>query len=204
MAALAAVAITFMSATADAQTRVNPNRSADVLNQQVLDVLQARTVTAPPAPPVVATSAPTMRDNLGVYVGVGLGSNFRDATDYQVGGLLGFQLNRNWAAELTYDYIQLNNHTSGQMVMGNVVYGRQVGQTAFTPYALVGAGIGWDAVLGSRDTGSNPALYNVGGGVRVRVIPNVELDARYRFVGAFNDSVDDISNVVTLGVNYRF
>lgn len=190
-----------------AQTRVNPDRSADQLNARVLEVLRAgqAPVAVAPTAPVVTVSAPVLNASplKGVYVGVNAGSNFRDATDYQVGGVVGYQFNRNLAAELTYDYNQLNNRTDGQMVMGNVVYSRQLGQTAVTPYVLVGAGMGWNA-LGVRNTGHNLTLYNVGGGVRLNVARNVDLDARYRYVGAFDDALNGNHHVVTGGLNFRF
>ena len=202
---MVAGALLASAASVSAQTRVNPDRSADVLNARVLEVLRAgQTPVAAPvtvAPTVV--TAPVASPLTGVYVGANAGSNFRDTTDYQVGGILGYQFNRNLAAELTYDYNQLNNRTDGQMVMGNVVYSRQLGQTALTPYVLVGAGVGWTA-LGMRDTGSNLALYNVGGGVRLNVVRNVDLDARYRYVGAFDDSLNGNFHAVTGGLNFRF
>jgi len=90
--------------TADAQTRVNPDRSADQLNARVLEVLQARQTTPVVAAPVAVapTPAPSAGMNLtGIYAGVNAGSNFRDGSDYQLGGVLGYQFHRNLAAELT-------------------------------------------------------------------------------------------------------
>ncbi len=203
---MVAGALMASAASVSAQTRVNPDRSADVLNARVLEVLRAGQQPVAPAtvPATTVTApAPAVSPLAGVYVGGFAGSNFRDATDYQVGGVLGYQFRRNWAAELTYDYNQLNNRTDGQMVMANVVYGRTVGQTGITPYALVGAGMGWNN-LGVSNTGSNVALYNVGGGVRYSVTSNVDLDARYRYVGAFDDSLGTNYNVVTGGINVRF
>ncbi len=191
---------------ANAQNRrANNDRVADQLNAQVLEVLRAGQVPVAPVASVAPTvvTAPAVSPLAGVYVGGFAGSNFRDATDYQVGGVLGYQINRNWGAEVTYDYNQLNNRTDGQMVMANVVYGRQVGQTAITPYVLAGTGMGWNA-LGVSNTGSNLALYNVGGGVRLNLVQNVDLDARYRYVGAFNDTLGANYNVVTGGINVRF
>ena len=202
-----ALLVTAMPANAQ-NRRANNDQVADQLNARVLEVLRAGQQPVAPvatiAPTMVTASAPAAASPLtGVYVGGFAGSNFRDATDYQVGGVLGYQFRRNWAAELTYDYNQLNNRTDGQMVMANVVYGRTVGQTGITPYALVGAGMGWNN-LGVSNTGSNLALYNVGGGVRVSVTSNVDLDARYRYVGAFNDALGGNYNVVTGGINVRF
>jgi len=202
------VAATVLAATSvDAQTRRSNDRVADQLNAQVLEVLRAGQTPAVPAatvaPTVVTAPVPAASPLAGVYVGANAGSNFRDAQDYQVGGVLGYQFRPNLAAELTYDYMQLNNRTDGQMVMGNVVYSRALGQTGVTPYALVGAGVGWNA-LGERNTGNNLALYNVGAGVRLNVVQNVDLDVRYRYVGAFDDSLNGNSQMVTGGVNVRF
>jgi opacity protein-like surface antigen len=45
----------------------------------------------------------------------------------------------------------------------------------------------------------------VGGGVRYAVTDNVELDARYRNVRAFNTTVRDrSSDIISVGVNWRF
>lgn len=190
-----------------AQTRVNTDRSADQLNARVLEVLRAgqTPVAVAPTAPVVTVSAPVLNATplKGVYVGVNAGSNFRDATDYQVGGVVGYQFRPRLAVEATYDYMQLNNRSDGQIIMGNVVYSRAWGQTGITPYALMGAGVGWNA-LGERGTGSNLMLYNVGGGVRVNVVRNVDVDARYRYVGAFDDALNGNYHAVTGGVNYRF
>lgn len=206
---MVAGALMASATSVSAQTRVNPDRSADVLNARVLEVLRAReTPVAVPvtaAPVVVSTStpAPVASPLTGVYVGVNGGSNFRDAQDYQVGALVGYQFRPNLAAELTYDYMQLNNRTDGQMVMGNVVYSRALGQTGITPYALMGAGVGWNA-MGEQRTGDNLTIYNVGAGVRLNVAQNVDVDARYRYVGAFDDSLNGNHQMVTGGVNLRF
>lgn len=205
--AIAAVALAMVAGTASAQTRVNPNRSADVLNQRVLEVLQAREVApvaaAPVAPaPVAATASPGM--NLtGIYLGANAGSNFRDSSDYQLGGLVGYQFHRNFAGEITYDYNRQTNGNDGQMVMANLVASQRLGETAITPYALAGAGVGWNA-FGERGDGANLALYNVGAGIRLNIVSNVDLDARYRYVGAFNSGETYNQHMLTGGLNIRF
>jgi opacity protein-like surface antigen len=201
-----AVAIALAAGTADAQTRVNPDRSADQLNARVLEVLQARETAA--HAPVAATPAPTPTATTltGVYLGVNVGSNWRDNTDYSLGAVAGYQFHRNLAAEVTYDNVQLGNangFNDGQMVMANLVAGQQIGATGITPYVLAGAGIGWNQ-LGDRTTGDNLALYNVGAGVRLNLVSNVDLDARYRYVGAFDDNANGNSHMVTAGLNIRF
>lgn len=203
--AIAAAALAMIAGAASAQTRVNPDRSADVLNQRVLEVLQAREVAPVVAAPVAAAPAPASPGmNLtGIYLGANGGSNFRNSTDYQIGGLIGYQFHPNFAGELTYDYNRQNSGNDGQMVMANLVASHRLGQTAITPYALAGAGVGWNA-FGDRNDGSNLALYNVGGGVRLNLVSNVDLDARYRYVGAFNSGDTYNQQMVTGGLNIRF
>lgn len=205
MAALAAVAITFMASVADAQTRVNPNRSADVLNQQVLDVLQARTVTAPPAPPVATAPVAPTRDALGVYVGAGVGSTFQDGATVLTGITVGYQITPNFGAELTYDYDHRDNSNNGSVLMLNGV--AQMPVMGVTPYVLAGVGAGFDRynVAGRADGDDYTTMYNVGLGVRYNLNTNWQLDARYRYVAPFNtgEGQTDV-NMLTLGVNYRF
>ena len=194
----------FASTASYAQTRVNPDRSADVLNARVLEVLRQNQVPAPAATvPATTVTAPAATSALnGVYLGAFAGSDFRNATNYQLGGQLGYQFRPNWAGELTYDYKELNNRNDGQMVLANVVYSRRIGESRVTPYALMGAGVGWNA-FGANNTGNNLALYNVGAGVRVNLINNLDLDARYRVVGGFTEN-SPVYNVLTGGLALRF
>jgi len=87
--------------------------------------------------------------------------------------------------------------------MGNLVASQRLGETAVNPYVLAGAGVGWNA-FGERGTGDNLALYNVGGGVRLNLVSNIDLDARYRYVGAFNSGETYNQHMVTGGLNIRF
>ena len=201
-----ALVLTVSATSADAQTRRRNNDNvADQLNAQVLEALRPATVAAPvtAAPAATSTAASPGSAPSGVYLGMNAGSNFRESTNYQVGGLVGYQFHPNLAGELTYDYNRQNNSENGQMVMGNLVASRRIGQTAVTPYVLAGGGVGWN-MFGMRDNGSNLALYNVGGGVRINIVSNVDLDARYRYVGAFNTGETYNQHMVTGGLNVRF
>ena len=93
------------------------------------------------------------------------------------------------AAEGTYDYKKGGTND----VAGNVVGGYKFG--SFTPYALLGVGYRWADV-------KNEAIWNVGGGVRYPINDSIDLDARYRYISNFDR--DTKSNVVTVGVNYKF
>jgi opacity protein-like surface antigen len=203
-----ALILTVSATSADAQTRRRSNDNvADQLNAQVLEVLRPSAAdpvtTAAAVTPTVAAPASTGMNLSRIYLGMNAGSNFRDSTDYQVGGLVGYQFHRNLAGELTYDYNRQNNGGDGQMVMGNLVASQRLGETAVTPYVLAGGGMCCNA-FGMRDSGSNLALYNVGGGVRLNIVSNVDLDARYRYVGAFNAGETYNQHMVTGGLNIRF
>jgi opacity protein-like surface antigen len=140
----------------------------------------------------------------GLYVGTNVGTNFKSTSDYQVGGVIGYHLTRNMAAEVTYDYNRVNRGGyNSQMVMGNVLYGRTIGNTTVMPYALAGVGMGWNG-LGAKTNGDTLALYNVGAGVRVNLVGNLDLDTRYRYVGAFDQNAGTNHHMVTTGINYRF
>ena len=203
------VAVALISTTANAQTRrANNDRVADQLNAQVLEVLRAGQA---PVTPVAVTSpvlnSPTTTVTAtapsGVYLGVNAGSNFRTGSDYQVGGSLGYQFTPNYAAEITYDYNDITRTTNSQAVMFNGVYSRRIGTSPVTPYALVGAGMGWNG-LGVSGTGSNATLYNVGAGMRVNLLGPVDLDARYRYMAPFDYTNGYTQHVLTGGVRVNF
>lgn len=140
----------------------------------------------------------------GVYVGANLGSNFQNNSSVSMGLTVGHQFHKNLAAELTYDHVRYRaraGHDDGQMIMGNLVAGHKMG--AFTPYALAGVGVGWNAA-GQKGPGTTTALYNVGAGMRVSITSNVDLDARYRYVGPFEGDRKNNSHMITAGAVYRF
>lgn len=140
----------------------------------------------------------------GLYVGTNVGTNFKGSSDYQVGGVVGYHITRNIAGEVTYDFNRVNRGGyNSQMVMANVLYGRNIGNTTVMPYALAGVGMGWNG-LGAKTNGDTLALYNVGAGVRVNLVGNLDLDTRYRYVGAFNQTAGTNHHMVTAGINYRF
>lgn len=201
IAALVAVALT--ATTASAQTRrANNDRVADQLNAQVLEVLRAGQAPVATVAPTVAPLPVTASPTTGFYVGANAGSNFRTGSDYQVGGSVGYQFTPNYAVEATYDYNSMTRG-NGQAVMVNGVYSRRVGTSRVTPYALVGAGMGWDN-LGVSRTGSNAALYNVGTGVRVNLVGAVDFDARYRYMAPFDSTAGYTQHVLTGGLRVNF
>jgi len=133
------------------------------------------------------------------YVSVGAGrvtASNDERTDYSVA--VGREINQLLRAELSYDYLDANSTTNvarGQAVMGNAIGQFRIPGTIFVPYALVGAGYGWNS-FGDR------ALYQAGAGVRAEVTKQVDLDLRFRRIGNFDNVAH--SNVVTAGVSFKF
>jgi hypothetical protein len=148
--------------------------------------------TAAPAP--VFTQTPVS----GFYVGVNGGVSFSDFDnrDAIAGGTVGYEFNRNFRGELNVS--NRFGSDQGQIVTADAIVGVPVG--AFTPYALVGVGYGFNGLGRNGDPAS---LWSVGGGVRYGLSRNVELDARYRYTRQFNDERLD-SNATTFGLNFRF
>jgi opacity protein-like surface antigen len=211
-----------------AQTRrANNDRVAEQLNAHVLEALRAGRVASAPVtlPAPVATLSPvtvTAAAPMGIYVGAHAGSNLRTNSDYSVGGSVGYQFTPNYSVEVTYDYNAMSqshtvltrgkSHTvqtngNGQAAMFNGVYSRRIGTSAFTPYVLAGAGMGWNN-LGVTGTQSNATLYNVGAGLRVNLTSGVDFDARYRYIAPMDNSNGYANgytqHVVTGGLRLNF
>lgn len=113
-----------------------------------------------------------------------------------IGAVGGYQFNRFFGLEATYDYFfQRNGLPSGQTVFANGVVSYPITGTRFTPYALAGVGYGWD-YFGDR------GLYNVGVGIRTQINSSLDFDLRYRYINNWDN--DQRNNVVTGGINYKF
>lgn len=149
-----------------------------------------------------ARSAPTAVQ--GVYVGGSLGWGGSDfANDGQLTNTLqlGYQVTRNVAVEASFDYTYSNSNSgdNGQAAFANLILGQPLGKV--TPYVLAGAGSGVNG-SGNRN-GDAETLWNVGGGVKYSLTNNLSLDARYRYIDAWQGE-REASQVVSLGVSYKF
>jgi opacity protein-like surface antigen len=129
------------------------------------------------------------------------GGQVRDSSDERTsyGFAAGREFNPVFRLEAAYDYYDANSKTKqGQTLVGNAIGQYKIPGTIFVPYALVGAGYGWD-------TFGNRAIYNIGAGVRAEVTKNVDLDLRYKRVGNFdNVAWNNQDSVVTAGVSFKF
>ena len=120
-----------------------------------------------------------------------------DRTAYGVA--VGRELNPVFRLEAAYDYYDANSKMGhGQTLVGNAIGQYKIPGTIFVPYALVGAGYGWNT-FGDR------TIYNIGLGARAEVTKNVDFDLRYKRVGNFDNMAwDKQDSVVTAGVSFKF
>lgn len=139
----------------------------------------------------------------GVYVGAHLGTTMQDANRGMMGANLGYQFCNNFAVEATYDYNQVTGSpNNAQMLMFNAVAGYP-NSSPFTPYVLVGTGVGWNAA-GNTTSNSALGLWDVGAGFKVAISDRLSLDNRYRYVAPYNSASGRDAQVITTGINYKF
>ncbi len=143
---------------------------------------------------VVPDYAPVAQNYVGVSVGQSVGSDRHNS----VGVTVGRQLNDNVAVEGQYErtFNRKGADVSRDRLSGNVLVGKRFGTV--TPYALGGVGYEW------RDGAENRAVYALGGGAKLHVSEQVDVDARYRYINSFDSSKRGEDNVFTLGVNVKF
>ena len=150
---------------------------------------------------IAALSTTASAQSTGIYVGAAAAVQGQSVPDSQWGGTatVGYRLNRYLAVEGMAEFsAESSTARAGQALFGNVVAGYPVG--AFTPYALVGAGYGFN---GMGDANSDPQeLWTAGVGVSYNITDRWQLDARYRRIESFNG--DLTADRVTVGVNFRF
>ena len=139
------------------------------------------------------------------YVGVNGGFVYLNDVSVEdsqkvLGATVGYQYNRNLAAELAFTQFFEKDGIAedGQALTVNGIALLPTG-TAFTPYALAGVGAGFN---GLGDDGDAQAIYNLGAGVRYAVTESVDLDLRYTHVNAWESEIDNDS--VTVGAAFKF
>ena len=145
-------------------------------------------------------SAQTATDGK-TYVGVSAGAVTSDAHNpiNTFGVNVGREVLPFLAAEVAYSYTESGHGIkSGQTLFGNAIGQYKIPGTIFTPYALVGAGYGWDR-FGDR------SLYNFGAGLKTEVSKSTDFDVRFRQVRNFGDwDKEHHDNIVTAGLNFKF
>lgn len=140
-------------------------------------------------------------DRTGLYVGGNLGSSLDADSRTLMGVVVGGQVHQYLRVEGTYDY-NSRQGSNGQAIMVNAVPQYRIPGTVVTPYALLGAGYGFDAM---GNNGDAKPVYNLGLGVRVALSEKWEVDARYRHLNTFTrDFNENDTQMATVGLNYRF
>lgn len=198
----AMTAMVLISGSAFAQNR--PTSLADSLNAIELNRLQQnRAAVNLPTPPVPPTVVPVSATRRGVYIGGNVGSTMQDDSDLTAGVVAGYTFYRGMSLEMTYDHEWRTNQNGGLLMFNGVA--ELPMHNRVRPYVLGGVGLGFDHYNQNRSDDNGTLMYNVGGGVRVALTNNVDLDTRYRYVAPFNtgEGQQDAS-ILTLGVNYRF
>lgn len=147
---------------------------------------------------------PMAQDTSGIYAGGAIGSGSAATSRVDLNALVGYQVSPYVRAEADFDH---SLHTSGaaNMIMGNAIVQYRVPGTLVVPYAMIGAGAGYDKFANLK-TGNAEGLFDVGAGVRVAVSKNVEADVRYRLIRAINSAHAGVGeeNIFTAGLGYKF
>lgn len=194
----AAVAAALLATPALAQTRAADN-SADVLNGRMLDFIRA-SQTPVVAAPVAPTPAPASEPRLYAGLSAGYGGTDLSNGTWSNHLTLGYNVNRYLAVEAVagYDYGD-STRQEGQTLVANALVGYNLGPVR--PYALLGAGVGFD---GQGNSNRDPdGIWNYGGGLALNVNRNWVVDARYTRTEGFREEREG-SDRFTVGVNYRF
>jgi opacity protein-like surface antigen len=132
------------------------------------------------------------------YVGISASQRVGSNRHNSVGVVVGRQVNPNLTVEGQYEHSfnRKGADVSRDRLSGNVLLGQRFG--VVSPYVLGGVGYEWNR------NDMNRAVYALGGGAKFHVTEQVDLDARYRYINAFDSSKRGEENVFTLGVNVKF
>jgi opacity protein-like surface antigen len=164
--------------------------------------LPEKSIPAAPTKPLIEAPASW-------YVGANAGGNVRSNQNVQytpgnIGGVVGYNFNKNFALEVTLDQAFKKGHyNQNTRAIVNGVVSSPYGVLNFTPYILAGVGTQTKDIYGGAS--GLHSIYNVGGGVKYEVNNKWDIDARYRYVNTFSDSkYDSDAHIFTVGTNFKF
>ena len=128
------------------------------------------------------------------FAGPTVGSTWTQGSNLGFNG--GYQINKYFAVEANYDHVfnQWGNAPIDLMT-GNLVVGYPLTATKLTPYVLAGLGyqFQWNA---------NQGVFNVGGGTKIALAKDIDMDVRYRYVQGMSNQQNE--NIVSLGFGFKF
>jgi opacity protein-like surface antigen len=164
-------------------------------------VASAADVPSKKAP--VAPALPTFAQSQ-YYAGVNVGTNWsEDARAYSGGAVAGWNVLPFLAVEGTYDFSRPQTKVGGEYNYGNtfalnVVPQYKIPGVDVTVYGIAGIGYRWNSVT------ADYSVYNIGLGAKYEIVPNVDLDVRYRRIDAIEKANRNAEDRITTGVNYKF
>jgi len=128
------------------------------------------------------------------FAGPTVGSTWTQGSNLGFNG--GYQINQYFAIEANYDHVfnQWGNSPI-DLATANVTLGYRIPRTKLTPYALAGGGyqFQWN---------TNQGVWNVGGGTKIELAKDTDMDVRYRYVQGMSNQQN--ANIVTVGVAFKF
>lgn len=128
------------------------------------------------------------------WAGPTVGSTWTQGSNMGFNG--GYQINKYFGVEANYDHVfnQWGNAPIDLMT-GNLVVGYPIEKTKLTPYVLAGLGyqFQWNA---------NQGVFNVGGGTKIDLAKDINMDVRYRYVQGMSNQQNE--NIVSLGFGFKF
>jgi opacity protein-like surface antigen len=128
------------------------------------------------------------------FAGPTVGSTWTQGSNLGFNG--GYQINKYFALEANYDHVfnQWGNAPI-DLATGNVVAGYPIAGTKLTPYVLAGLGyqFQWNA---------NQGVFNVGGGTKIDIAKDINMDVRYRYAQGFSNQQNE--NIVSVGFGFKF
>ena len=128
------------------------------------------------------------------WAGPTVGSTWTQGSNLGFNG--GYQINKYFGVEANYDHVfnQWGNAPI-DLATGNLVVGYPLTATKLTPYLLAGLGyqFQWNA---------NQGVFNVGGGTKIDIAKDINMDVRYRYVQGMSNQQNE--NVVSLGFGFKF
>ncbi|WP_196501804.1 outer membrane beta-barrel protein [Aestuariivirga litoralis] len=119
---------------------------------------------------------------------------------------IGYQLNDNWRADVTYNWTGGYGLNPGEvrtgMVLGTAYYDFK-NSSSFTPYVGAGVGYGWEWGNGAATDVTGVAI-GLNAGVAYEMTNNLALDVGYRFHDIINSTQNTQEHQIAAGVRVKF
>lgn len=138
------------------------------------------------------------------YIGLNTGGTVGSDRAYTGGVVAGYNFTQYLASEYGYEYVRPSNvvgtRDTKNQVFINVLPKYRLGSSPFSVYALGGVG------YSLNETSKSGYTYTLGGGVKMDLTKQLELDARFKRVDYFSTAanVAKSEDRISAGLNYKF